>query len=394
MTVFGSISDSDVPRDIKSLLRNKAKKGRAQLGQMPQRMSVPLSRHTKAVNAVHWSPTHAHLLASASMDQTICIWNVWSSDQKVARVLNFHNAAIKDVKWSGQGLFVLSCGYDSSSKLVDVERGIETQVYKEDQVVSVVKFHPDNFNLFVSGGPKAVVHEYIRGHDPILDVEFTMNGKQIISSSDVSGRNLSENSIVVWDVSRQVPLSNQVHVPFPFTFERNWFQQWGANIATSERNLNKYKRYESHGVSGFPIKCMFSVDGEKLISGSSDGSIYFYDYRSSELVRKIKAYEQACIDIAIHPSIPNGWDSMKFASVITGPHREEKLKYPIVTKRGCDFMKFDLSSLALNIKKTYIHHSDDACVRRILNQINDGVEGGSLLLGMEQSGNGAVDSNV
>lgn len=61
LAVFGSISDSDVPRDIKSLLRNKAKKGRAQLGQMPQRMSVPLSRHTKAVNAVHWSPTHGKL---------------------------------------------------------------------------------------------------------------------------------------------------------------------------------------------------------------------------------------------------------------------------------------------------------------------------------------------
>lgn len=62
--VFGSISDSDVPRDIKSLLRNKAKKGRAQLGQMPQRMSVPLSRHTKAVNAVHWSPTHVYSSSS------------------------------------------------------------------------------------------------------------------------------------------------------------------------------------------------------------------------------------------------------------------------------------------------------------------------------------------
>lgn len=69
--------------------------------------------------------------------------------------------------------------------------------------------------------------------------------------------------------------------------------------------LNKYKRYESHGVSGFPIKCVFSLDGEKLVSGSSDGSLYFYDYRSSELVRKIKAYEQACIDVAIHPVMPN-----------------------------------------------------------------------------------------
>lgn len=77
--------------------------------------------------------------------------------------------------------------------------------------------------------------------------------------------------------------------------------------------LDKYKRYESHGVSGFPIKCNFSSDGEKLVSGSSDGSIYFYSYRSSDIIKKIKAYEQACIDVAFHPIMPNviascGWN--------------------------------------------------------------------------------------
>lgn len=270
----------------------------------------------------------AHLLASAGMDNSICIWNAWSSDQKIARKLCFHNAAVKDVKWSRQGLSVLSCGYDCSSRLVDVEKGTETQIFKEDQMVGVVKFHEDNFNLFLSGGSQGhirlwdirtgkVVHEFVRGREPILDVEFSRNGRQIISSSDISRSNVSENSIIVWDVSRQVPLSNQVYVeaytcpcvrfhPFDPVFVA---QSNGNYIAIFSSyppyKLNKYKRYESHGVLGFPIKCNFSSDGENLISGSSDGSIYFYNYRSSELVTKIKAYEQACIDIAVHPILPN-----------------------------------------------------------------------------------------
>lgn len=159
------------------------------------------------------------------MDQKICIWNVWGRDQKKARVFSFHNSAVKDVKWSKQGLFVLSCGYDCSSRLIDVERGLETQNFKEDQIVGVVKFHPDNSNLFLSGGSKGrlrlwdvrtgkVVHEYIRCLGPILDVEFSIDGKQFVSSSDVSGSNVSENSIIVWDISRQVPLSNQVRDAF------------------------------------------------------------------------------------------------------------------------------------------------------------------------------------
>jgi len=151
----------------------------------------------------------------------VFIWNVWSNDKKKACALNFHNAAVKDVKWSQQGHFLLSCGYDCTSRLVDVEKGMETQVFREDQIVGVIKFHPDNSSLFLSGGSKGhiklwdirtgkAVHNYNRNLGSILDVEFATNGKQFISSSDVSGSNISENSIIVWDVSRQVPLSNQV----------------------------------------------------------------------------------------------------------------------------------------------------------------------------------------
>ncbi|KAL8539346.1 hypothetical protein ACS0TY_001102 [Phlomoides rotata] len=160
------------------------------------------------------------------MDYTVCIWNVWSGGQKQARVFDCHQAAVKDVTWSQEGLSVLSCGYDCTSRLVDVEKGMVTRVFKEDQIVEVVKFCPTNCNLFLSGGSKGllklwdvrtgtVVNEYVRRLGPILDVEFTFDGKHLITSSDVSKSNLSENSIIVWDVSRQVPLSNQkpTHAP-------------------------------------------------------------------------------------------------------------------------------------------------------------------------------------
>ncbi|WJX88080.1 hypothetical protein P8452_70202 [Trifolium repens] len=334
-TLSGSISDADIPHTILALLKSKAN-GHQNLNLVPDKLSATLFGHTRAVNAIHWSSTHAHLLASAGMDNTVCIWNVWSRDKKKACTLTFHNAAVKDVKWSQQRNSLLSCGYDSTSRLVDVEKGIETQVFREDQMVGVIKFHPDNSNIFLSGGSKGhiklwdirtgkVVHNYNRNLGSILDVEFIMNGKQFISSSDVSGSNISENSIIVWDVSRQVRLSNQVYVeaytcpcvrrhPIDPVFVA---QSNGNYIAifstTSPYRLNKYKRYENHGVSGFPIKCNFSLDGKKLASGSSDGFIYLYDYQSSKVLKKIKAFDQACLDIAFHPVMPNviascSWD--------------------------------------------------------------------------------------
>lgn len=112
---------------------------------------------------------------------------MWSLHQKFAHAFSLNNAAVDDVKWSLQGLCVLSCGFDSSLRLIDVDKGIETQNF-EKQVITVTIFHPDNPSLFPSRGSRGflrlwdirrgkVVHEYILGLGPILDVEFTVNGR-------------------------------------------------------------------------------------------------------------------------------------------------------------------------------------------------------------------------
>uniref|UniRef100_A0A0E0G5M6 Uncharacterized protein n=1 Tax=Oryza nivara TaxID=4536 RepID=A0A0E0G5M6_ORYNI len=173
--VVGSISDSNLRADIFHSLRCQTKPGSTR--RMPLKLSVSLTGHTKAVNCVDWSQSHAHLLASAGMDHTVHVFNVWNKGNTTARVFKFHTAAVKDVRWSLNGLSLLSGGFDCSLRLVDVEEGKEIKVFKEDQAVEVIKFNPSNSNLFLS---------------------------------DTSRSNVSENSIIIWDTLRQVPLSNQV----------------------------------------------------------------------------------------------------------------------------------------------------------------------------------------
>ncbi|GJX46395.1 WD repeat-containing protein 25 isoform X1 [Tanacetum coccineum] len=235
------------------------------------------------------------LLLSEKRTEKISDQSSKSSEQKKARVFSR-----KDIKWSEQGLSLLSCGYDCSTRLIDVEKGLETCVFKEDQ-----------------DRTRYAVNQYLRGLGPILDLEFTNDTRQFISSSDESKSNISENSIIVLDVSRQVPLSNQIYVE-AYTcpcvrhhpYDQYFVAQSNGNYiaifsSKSPFRLDKYKRYESHGVSGFPVKCNFSPDGRKLASGSSDGYIYFYNAKTCDLIKKIEVYEQTCVDVAFHPVMSN-----------------------------------------------------------------------------------------
>lgn len=162
------------------------------------------------------------------MDQRVIIWNVWNTKQPKARILKFHDAAVKDIKWAPQGFSVLSCGFDHATRLVDVENGKEIRSFREDQFVETIRFCPSDSNLFLSGGSGgsirlwdirngSVVKEYLKGLGPILDLEFCRDGKQFVSSSDESKSRISENCIVVWDVLRQVPLSNQASTSHEFS---------------------------------------------------------------------------------------------------------------------------------------------------------------------------------
>lgn len=61
ISVLGSISDSDVPRHVLSSVRHRPK-GSSLQTEMPSRMSISLTGHTKAVTAIDWSTSHGMFL--------------------------------------------------------------------------------------------------------------------------------------------------------------------------------------------------------------------------------------------------------------------------------------------------------------------------------------------
>lgn len=334
--VVESVINTKVPWSVQQNMKPYA--GVDFRSQLPKGLFVQLKAHTKAVTAVRWSPTHGSLLASAGMDCIAHVWNAWSegTGHGAARSFSSHTAAIKDVQWSPDGACVLTCGFDQTSRLSDVETGCETQAFREDQYVNVVKFHPLKTDLFLSGGSKGVlrlwdirtggmVQEYRKGLGQVMDVDFNREGRHFISSSDIADRNASDKTIVVWDFATQIPLSNQVYLEAYTCPCVRYHPLENVFVAQSNGNyiaifsghppfkMNKYKRFESHQVSGYRIQCNFSPDGGLLVSGSSEGQVYIYQYRSTKVLKVLEAHAHVCTDVSYHPSMPSvlasgGWE--------------------------------------------------------------------------------------
>lgn len=88
----------------------------------PKQLHLNFEGHSQGVNCVQWNPTRGKLLLSAAMDHLVCVWDT-SSGSTCRRRLTHHTAAVKDAKWSSCGEKILSCGYDKTARLSNLETG-------------------------------------------------------------------------------------------------------------------------------------------------------------------------------------------------------------------------------------------------------------------------------
>ena len=88
----------------------------------PKKLHLNLEGHSQGVNCVRWNPVESNLLISASMDHMVCVWDTHKGGVCTQRFTR-HSEAVKDSKWSLCGSQVLTCGYDKTARLFNLETG-------------------------------------------------------------------------------------------------------------------------------------------------------------------------------------------------------------------------------------------------------------------------------
>jgi len=285
---------------------------------IPKRWIHTWSGHTKGVAAIRWFPGNGHLLLSAGMDTKVKIWDVFNT-RKCMQTYQGHAAAVRDICFSNDGRRFLTCSYDRYLKLWDTETGACISAFTNRKLCYCVQFNPDEDkqNVFLAGCSNKHIVQYDTNTgkvEQIYDqhlgavntITFCEENRRFATTAD-------DKKMLIWEYGIPVPIK---HIADPTlhsmpavtkTPNHKWMlcqnldNQITVYGAADRFKFNRKKVFKGHVIAGYACKPGISPDGNFVMSGDSDGRLWFWDWKSCKVFRKLKCHDQVCIQAIWHP---------------------------------------------------------------------------------------------
>ena len=295
---------------------------------IPKKWVHTWSGHTKGVAAIRWFPKTAHMLLSAGMDSKVKIWDVHES-KKCMRTYMGHAAAVRDVQFTASGDRFVSCSYDRYLKLWDTETGECLSAFTNRKLPYCIQIHPDQPHVLLVGcSNKQIVQYDMRSgkQEQVYDqhlgavntITFCEENRRFATTAD-------DKKMLIWEFGIPVPIK---HIADPTLHSmpavtktpndkwllcQNLDNQITTYSASDRFKLNRKKTFKGHVVAGYACEPGISPDGNYVMSGDTDGRLWFWDWKSCKVFRKIKCHDQVCISAIWHPFEPSSvatcsWD--------------------------------------------------------------------------------------
>jgi len=295
---------------------------------IPKKWAHTWSGHTKGVSRICWLPPYGHMLLSAGMDSKVKIWDVFNS-KKCMRTYQGHAAAVRDLSMTTDGTRFVSASYDRNLKLWDTETGECISAFTNNKLCYCCKIHPDEPHTLMAGcSNKHIVQYDMRSgkveqvYDQHLGavntITFCEENRRFATTSD-------DKKMLIWEYGIPVPIK---HIADPTlhsmpavtkTPSDRWLlctnldNQITCYSAQDRFKLNRKKCFKGHVVAGYACVPGISPDGNYIMSGDTDGRLWFWDWKSCKVFRKMKCHDQVCIQAIWHPTEPScvatcSWD--------------------------------------------------------------------------------------
>jgi len=285
---------------------------------VPKKRLYTYHAHENGVQLLQFLPRTGHLILSCGNDNNIKIWEVYGKHQ-LLRGYYGHSKPVTCVKFNTDGSRFISCSYDKYVKVWDTESGKCINKLKLRSYPTVAMFNPKKENEFLVGETKFNIEHYdinsndvvqtYEGHyGAINDMKFINNGTNLVTSS-------ADKTIKIWNLGVNMPIkeikgvkqqsmpSLQVHPSGKYFCAQsmdNTIVSFSTKKKDKFRRLRK-KTFAGHHSAGYSIGIQFTPDGRDLVSGDAYGFTYFWDWKTTKLIKKIKVDDKAITSVDTHP---------------------------------------------------------------------------------------------
>ncbi|KAM6170926.1 WD repeat-containing protein 25 isoform 2-T2 [Erethizon dorsatum] len=277
---------------------------------VPRTVLCHLWGHKGPVNSIQWCPVPAwsQLLLSASMDRTFKVWDAVDSG-RCLQTYSLHREAVRAARWSPCGQRILSGGFDFALHLTDLETGTQLFSGRSDFRITALKFYPKDHNIFLCGGFSSEIKAW--------DVRTGKEGSEFLSSTDASTRDSADRTIIAWDFRTSAKISNQIfherytcpslalHPREPVFLAQTNGNYLALFSAVWPYRMSRRRRYEGHKVEGYAVGCECSPCGDLLVTGSADGRVLMFSFRTASRACTLQGHTQACVGTTYHPVLPS-----------------------------------------------------------------------------------------
>ncbi|KAJ3051449.1 pre-mRNA-processing factor 17 [Rhizophlyctis rosea] len=285
---------------------------------LPKQLIHTWTGHTKAVNAIRFFPNSAHLLLSCSMDSKVKIWDVYH-ERRCLRTYMGHTKGVRDITFTNDGRRFLTASYDKYLKLWDTETGQCISRFTTKRIPYCVRFNPDEDkqHVFLAGCADKkiyqfdsrtgeVTQEYDQHLGPVNTITFVDDNRRFVTTSDDKTLRAWEYDIPV--VIKYVAEPSMHSMPaVTLSPNRKWLacqsldNQIVIYSARDRFRLNRKKVFRGHLVAGYACQPNFSPDGRYVMSGDSEGRMWFWDWKTCKVYKKFKAHDGVVVGCEWNP---------------------------------------------------------------------------------------------
>jgi histone-binding protein RBBP4 len=176
--------------------------------------------HTEDGYGLSWNPKQEGVLASASNDKTVRVWNIKDGFSKASalkypseRTLTHHSAAVNDFEFHPRDPNILaSVSDDRTLQIIDLrDKTPAMRIQAHAQSVNCLNWHPDaSYNhVILTGsadqsiglwdprrGQKGKLHSFETHKDEVIRVEWNPHCNSMFASASYDRR------VCIWDISK------------------------------------------------------------------------------------------------------------------------------------------------------------------------------------------------